>query len=87
MLIDNSKVNYLGPDLPTLITNNTHTTPNINLINNKIYHNHVTEAVPATISDHLSITHTYATSSENTQTHKTTLKWDRFKETVQGSIT
>lgn len=59
MLIDNSKLNNVGPDFSAFITNNTHKT-HVIITNHKIYHSHVIEAGPATVSDHLPITVTYA---------------------------
>lgn len=90
MLIDNNTLNHIGPDFPAFITNNTHTTPHIILTNNRIYHTHVIEAGPGTISDHLPTTVTLMAQAMKIPTpiqfNLKKVDWDKFIEIIQDNI-
>ena len=90
MLIDNNKLKHLGPDFPTLITQNTNTTPDIILSNTKTYHNHIIEAGPVTISDHLPLILTITAKAikipSTPKFNYSKANWEKFKDSVQNNI-
>lgn len=82
--IDNGRLKHLGPDFAAYIINNVHTTPDIVLSNNKIYHNHITETGAITPSDHIPIIFTISATAVETEaptrSNQRKADWEKLKK-------
>ena len=90
IMIDNNKLKHIGPDFPTYISHNSHTSPDIILTNNCAYHNHIIEAGPITSSDHIPVILTITAHAHKIPTPPTLnyrkANWKKFGELIQNNI-
>ena len=90
MLMNNNKVNFIGPEFPTFLSHNAATTPDIVLTNNKTFHNISLKPGPVTPSDHIPIIIKITTKAITIPTipkiniNKT--NWEIFKEDIATNI-
>ena len=89
-LMDENKLNHIGPNFPTYFAHNAATSPDIILANNQIYHNHIIEAGPITSSDHipmiLTITAKAITTPSLVSYNMGKANWDSIKEEINNKL-
>ena len=89
-LINEGKLEHLGPNFPTLIRQTGATTPDIILGNRKTYHYMNTKVGPATTSDHLPIIITLSTKPIqmpcNPRYNYKEANWEQYKEKVSNKL-
>lgn len=87
---DSKKLLHLGPTFPTFISQNSATTPDIILSNNRTYHNTRVDIGPLTTSDHIPIILTITARAiteprtERLMLHRA--NWDKFRDIVNNKI-
>ena len=88
ILIDNNKVNFLGPNFPTYLSHNAASTPDIILGNNKTYHNITILPGPTTASDHIPVIFTITSQAIKIPVKpKLNLKladWEKYKVEIEN---